>query len=250
MAVDPGNGDLLVLDRGPQPPEPAAPQVITIQPAPLTVTRTALHTVTEPLSLAADPDATLLIGDGGDQEPATPAGFPGNLVRVDRGPAPWAETPLLPAGNPLTAPTGIARTSDGKLYVLDAGVKPFSPSDDPFICAVAQDAGVYQVDLAAAPPSAACITGPAPLVYPTGIAAAGDRLVICDPGQPEVAGLQAYSSRVRPFQFDVVIHFAHSRLPADPAARTLVLRQAVGNISSIIEDQKPAHTKWNLITSI
>ncbi len=82
MAVDPGNGNLLVLDRGPQPPEPAAAQIITIQPAPLTVTRTALHTVTEPLSLVAEPDGTLLIGDGGDQAPATSAGFPGNLVRV------------------------------------------------------------------------------------------------------------------------------------------------------------------------
>jgi phage tail-like protein len=249
MAVDPGNGDLLVLDRGPQPPEPAAPQVITIQPAPLTVTRTALHTVTEPLSLLAQPDGTLLIGDGGDQAPATAAGFPGNLVRVDRGAAAWTETALLPAGNPLAAPTGITRASDGQLYVLDAGVKPFSPSDNPFICAVAQDAGIFRVDLDAAP-AAAQITGPAPFVYPTGLAAAGDRLVVCDPGQPEVAGLQAYSSRVRPFQFDVVIHFADSRLPPDQPGRQLVLSQAVGNISSIIEDQKPAHTKWNLITSI
>lgn len=82
------------------------------------------------------------------------------------------------------------------------------------------------------------------------MAATADRLVICDPGQPDVAGLQTYTSRVRPFQFDVVIHFANSRLPTDQAARQLVLSQAVGNISSIIEDQKPAHTKWNLITSI
>lgn len=250
MAVDPLNGNLLILDRGSQPPEPATVQIIAVQPDPLTATRTALQGVAEPLSLAADQDGTLLIGDGGDQAPATPAGFPGNLVRVDRRPATWTETPLLPADNPLAAPTGIARTPDGQLYVLDAGVKPFSPSDDPFICAVAQDAGVYQIDVSSAPPAATRITGAAPFVYPTGMAAAGERLVVCDPGQPEVAGLQAYSSRVLAFEFDVVIHFADSRLPADPAARQLVLSQAVGNISSIIEDQKPAHTKWNLITSI
>jgi hypothetical protein len=79
---------------------------------------------------------------------------------------------------------------------------------------------------------------------------AGEQLVVCDPGQPEVFGLQPYWPRVRPYQFDVVIHFADSRLPADPAARQLVLAQAVGNIRTIIEDQKPAHTVWNLITAI
>jgi phage tail-like protein len=250
MTVDPDSGDLLILDRGVQPPDPATVQIITVRPSPLNVTRTALKTVTEPLSVAAGSGGILLVGDGGDQAPATPAGFPGNLVRVDRSTATWAESLLLPGNNPLTAPTGIARTADGQLYVLDAGVKPFAPSDDPFICAVAEDAGVFHIDLAAMPATAVRITGPAPFVYPTGMAAAADRLVICDPGQPDVAGLQTYTSRVRPFQFDAIIHFADSRLPTDQAARQLVLSQAVGNISSIIEDQKPAHTKWNLITSI
>jgi phage tail-like protein len=251
MAVDPASGDLLVLDRGGQPGNSSAVAVITIQPAPLTVTRSALPTVTEPLSLAVNPDGTLLIGDGGDQDPAGPDGFPGNLVLVDRAPASWTQTPLLPAANPLVAPTGIARTVDGRLFVLDTGVKPFAPSaTDPFICAVAQDAGIFQLDLTATPPSAVRITGPGQFVYPTAMIAAGAQLVVCDPGQPEVLGLQPYWSRVRPYQFDVVIHFADSRLPADPASRQLVLAQAVGNIRTIIEDQKPAHTVWDLITAI
>jgi phage tail-like protein len=251
MAVDQGNGDLLVLDRGDGPGTPNPPKLITVRPTPLAVTRTALQTVLEPLSLAAEPDGTLLVGDGGNQAPAQPDEFPGNLVRIDRSTAPWTETPVLPAGNPLVAPTGIARTRDGRLHVLDAGLKPFSPSaTDPFVCAVAEDAGIFQIDLAATPPSAMRITELGQLVYPTGMAAAGDRLVICDPGQPEVAGLQPFWSRVRPYQFNVVIHFADSRLPADPDARQLVLNQAVGNVRTIIEAEKPAHTLWNLITAI
>ena len=80
--------------------------------------------------------------------------------------------------------------------------------------------------------------------------AAGPQLLVCDPGQPEVGGLQPYWSRVRPYQFGVVIHFADSQLPADQGQRPLVLAQAVGNIRTIIDDQKPAHTVWDLITSI
>ena len=252
MAADPVGGNLLVLDRGGVPPDnPSATAVITVNPAPLTVTRTPVPAVTEPLSLAVNPDGTLLIGDGGNQDPAGPEGFPGNLVLVDRhlaSPAPWTATPLLPGGNPLVTPTGIARTADGRLFVLDTGVKPFTPSDtDPFICPVAQDAGIYQIGLTATPPTAVRVTGPGQFVYPTGMTAAGERLVVCDPGQPDVFGLQPYWSRVRPHEFSVVIHFASSRLPADAHQ---VLAQAVGNIGTIIEDQKPAHTLWHLITSV
>lgn len=251
MAADPASGNLLVLDRGDVPDNPSATSLVTVQPAPLTVTRTSLSSVTEPLSLAVNPDGTLLVGDGGDQAPASPAGFPGNLVQIDRTPATWTQTPLLPAANPLVAPTGIARTPDGRLFVLDTGVKPFTPSaTNPFICAVAQDAGIFQVDLTATPPSAVRITGPGQFVYPTGMTAAGPQLLVCDPGQPEVGGLQPYWSRVRPYQFGVVIHFADSQLPADQGQRPLVLAQAVGNIRTIIDDQKPAHTVWDLITSI
>jgi phage tail-like protein len=253
MTVDPASGDLLVLDRGSRPPEPPTVQVITVRPAQTgspTVTRTPLHTVVEPLSITADPGQILFIGDGGDQAPASADGFAGNIVRVDRGATPWAESALLPPANPLTSPTAVVRAGDGSLYALDAGVKPFSPSDDPFICAVANDAAIFRIDESDAEAAAAPITGPAPFVYPTGMAAAGEQLVICDPGQPEVAGMAVYTSRVQPFQFDVVIHFADSRLPPADPERKLTLSQAVGNISSIIEDQKPAHTKWNLITSI
>ena len=56
---------------------------------------------------------------------------------------------------------------------------------------------------------------------------------------------------MRPFEFDVSIHFTDSRLAGRPdGARKRVLDQAVGNISSIVSEQKPAHTLWTLNTSI
>jgi phage tail-like protein len=262
LAVDPATGDLLAIDRGGPAGEGALPSVVTIRPDPLDVTRTRLTTVLEPLSLAVEPDGTLLIGDGREQEPDpdTPAQIPGNLVRVDRGHAPWTETLLLPAdkkgANPLIAPTGIARLA-GALYVLDAGLKPFFPSGTfPFICPAAEHAAVYQAELGDAP-RLVRITSSGQFVYPTGMVAAGERLVVCDPGQPVVQdpeGLEPYWGRVRPFQFDVVIHFTRSPADAPDAPdaddRKRALHQAVGNISTIVTEQKPAHTVWTLITSI
>ncbi|MEU4195409.1 phage tail protein [Kribbella sp. NPDC026611] len=245
LAVDPSTGDLLALDRGGRPPQAPAPTAVTVRPSPLTVTRTALTKTVEPLSLLVETNGTLLLGDGGDQESAGA----GNLLRVDRGSTPWRETLLLPAANPLVAPTGLARIAGGTLYVLDVGLKPFAPSaTDPFICPVAEPAVVYAVDLSVS--TCTRITAPGEFVYPTGLAAIGDRLVVSDPGQPEVSGLEPYWGRVRPFEFDVSIHFTESRLPADPVVRKRVLDQAVGNISSIVTEQKPAHTLWTLNTSI
>jgi phage tail-like protein len=262
LTVDPATGDLIVLDRGGRPPQAAAPTVITVQPNPLTVTRTRLTTVIEPLSLAVVSNGNLLIGDGGDQEPTGEEGFAGNLRRVNRRTNPWTETRLLPLArsdptdhrivNPMVAPAGLARTRDGTLYVLDVGLKPFAPSaTNPFICPVAEHAAIYAVDLTASPPVVVQTTGPGQFVYPTGMVAVGDRLVVSDPGQPEVSGVEPYWGRVRPFEFDVSIHFTESRLPPEQdGARKRVLDQAVGNISSIVSEQKPAHTLWTLNTSI
>jgi hypothetical protein len=206
--------------------------------------------VVEPLCLSVEAGGTLLVGDGGDQAPADPPGPGGTVVRIDRSAATWTATPLLPAGTPLLAPTAVARTVDGRLYVLDAGLRPFSPDpNDPFVCAAAEPAAVYEI-VPGSPASVRRISEPGQFVYPTGMAAVDDRLVICDPGQPEVAGVQSFRSRVQPFMFDVVIHFAAPRLPEDPAQRQRVLEQAFGTIRTIIESQKPAHTVWNLITAI
>jgi phage tail-like protein len=247
LAAD-GNGDLLVLDRGDGGGTPNPPKIITVQLDPLKVTRTPLRTVIEPLSLLVEPDGSLIVGDGREQRPAGPAQFGGNLVRVDRTTATWTETLLLGAGNPLVAPTGLARTDDGRLYALDAGLKPFNKSDS-YTLAVAEPAGIFQIDLEAAPPAATRATPPGQLVYPTGLVSTGNRLVACDPGQPPaLPDLQPFWSRLRPFQFNVVIHFTDSRLPTDPALRTRERRRAVGNIRTIVDQQKPAHTHWDQIT--
>jgi phage tail-like protein len=241
------NGDLLVLDRGGGGGTPNPPKIITVQLNPLQVTRTPLRTVIEPLSLLVEPDGTLIVGDGREQQPTGPAQLGGNLVRVDRTTATWTETLLLGAGNPLVAPTGLARTDDGRLYALDAGLKPFKSNS--FTLAVAEPAGIFRIDLAAAPPTATRATPPAQFVYPTGLVSAGNRLVACDPGPPPAFDFQPVWSRLRPFQFNVVIHFAESRLPPDQALRVRARRRAVGNIRTIVDQQKPAHTRWDLITA-
>jgi len=251
MSLD-TNGDLLILDRGDGPGTPNPPKIITVRPNPLGVTRKPLQKVIEPLSLLVQRDGKLIVGDGREQEPAQPAQRAGNLVRMDRSdPANWTETALLPTPNPLVAPTAVTRSDDTHLYVLDAGLKPFAPPiTDPFVLTVAEPASVYRVDLGSNPPTVTRVTQLGHLVFPTGMAADGGRLLICDPGQPEVAGLTPVWSRLLPFRFGVVVHFADARLPPDPDARTTVQRQVIGNIRSIVEQQKPAHTLWNLITAI
>jgi phage tail-like protein len=249
MAVD-AAGDLLVLDRG-EGSDVAVPHLVTVQPDPLAVTRTPLRRVVEPLSLLVEADGTLLVGDGGVQFQPSPAQRSGDLVRVDRSTTPWTETPLLPAGSPLVAPTGLARTSDGRLHVLDAGLKPFTPSvTDPFIGSVAEHAAVLTADLATSPPSLVRVSAPSSFTYPSGMTAVGDRLVVCDPGQPEAGGVQPYWSRVRPFQLDVVVHFAEDRLPADPDERRRAMHRTVGDVLAVVDEQKPAHVVRNLITAI
>lgn len=250
MTVD-QNGDLLVLDRGDGPGTPNPPGLIVVRTDPFSASRTPLQQVVEPLSLGWGPDGALLVGDGGIQDPSGADPVSGNLLRIDRTATPWRQDPLLPAENALVAPTGIASTPDGGLYVLDAGLKPFTPSvTNPFIGVVAEHAAVLVVDQDATPTAATRITGPGRFVYPTGLASAGEHLVVCDPGQPEVAGLQPYWSRVRSFQFDVVVHFAAGRLPSDAAERRRLLDQSVGSILAVIDEQKPAHTSRNLITAI
>jgi hypothetical protein len=39
-------------------------------------------------------------------------------------------------------------------------------------------------------------------------------------------------------------------LPTDPDARSTIQRQVVGNIRGVVEQQKPAHALWNLVTAI
>jgi phage tail-like protein len=249
MAVDAG-GDLLVLDRGDGPGTGNPPKIITVRPNPLTVTRTSLTTVVEPLSLLVQPDGKLVVGDGRSQEPAGQEDLPANLVQVDRSGAAWVETALLPAANPLVAPTGLAR-SGTRLHVLDAGLKPLAPPTiDPFVLGVAEPAAVYTVDLGTSPATVTPASEAGNLTFPTGMAAAGGRLVVCDPGQPEVAGLIPVWSRLLPCRFDVVIHFAAARLPSDPDERATVQRQVVGTIRTIVDRQKPAHSLWNLVTAI
>ena len=250
MAVD-TNGDLLVLDRGDGAGTPNPPKIITVRPQPLSVTRTPLKQVIEPLSLLVRSGGELVIGDGRAQQPAPGGDFAANLIQVDRtAPAQWTETLLLPPDNPLVAPTGVTEIDAVGLYVLDGGLKPFSPAlaENPFVLAVAEPAAVFLVDLGADPPAVSRVTEPGRMVYPTGMVADGGRLVICDPGLPRLPQLPTYLSRVRPFHVDVVVHFVDGQLPSDPTQRAAVQRQVIGNIQTIVDHERPAHVEWSRIT--
>ncbi|MCX4759748.1 phage tail protein [Streptomyces sp. NBC_01275] len=242
MCVD-GNGDLLVLDRGVGPPSTAAPKVITVRTAPFSAVPTRLRTVLEPLSLLVEPDGSLVIGDGGNQRPALDAPLAGNLVRVGRAAADWTETALLPSGNPLLAPTALCPGPDGRLgYVLDVGLKPlFPPSGGAFTLKAAEPAVVHRVRLDAGTPELTPLTDPGCFVYPTGMARAEGRLVVCDHGQPDGSGQPTHLARLRPHRLDVVVHFAESRLPQDAPSRTRVRNQALGVIRALVDQHKPAH---------
>ncbi|MFJ3902878.1 hypothetical protein [Streptomyces sp. NPDC090025] len=244
MAVD-TNGDLLVLDRGVPPPSTAAAKVLTVKTAPLSTAPTTLTTVVEPLSLLVRPDGSLLVGDGGKQRPAGPAEFPGNVVTVSRAAGGWTEAPLLPAANPLVAPTALALDRDGTtLYVLDAGLKPLQPSTgSTFTLKVAEPAVVHRIATGAGgrPPVPVPLTVPGSFVCPTGLTATGGRLVISDYGVPDGTGQNTYLPRLQPYRLDVVVHFTDGRLPQDAAQRAKARNQTIGAIHTLVEQNKPAH---------
>ncbi len=259
MAVDTDN-NLLILDRGNGAGTPNPPKIIKVQLSPLSITRHNLTQVIEPLSLLVQPDGSLIIGDGRKQQPTNtnllpPADLPGNLVLVDRSKDPnWNEQVLLTVPNPLVAPTAVAHEDDTHVLVLDVGLKPFVPdSNTPFVSQVAEPAAVYRVDLKASAVTRAA--EPGNLVYPTGMALSAGSLFICDPGQPEtgiigMGGVSPLLCRVLPHEFGVVIHFCIQRLPQDQQTQDAVRRDIIASIRSIVNQEKPAHTLYQLITEV
>ena len=249
LAVD-VNGDLLVLHHGSGLGTPDPPRIVTVAlgGGTPTVTDRPLTTVVEPLSLLVRPDGSLVVGDGGPQEPATADDLHGNLIAVDRStPATWSEKALLPVDNPLVAPTAVAETGDGALFVLDVGLKPFASTSDPFVRAVADPAAVHRVDLGATP-QVTRISEPGSMVFPTGMVRDDDRLVICDPGLPAPPSVNPVWPRLDPFRFDVVVHFVGADLPDDPDQRSLLLQRVMANIGDVVEQNRPAHLYWAPIT--
>ena len=244
MAVD-VNGDVLVLDRGNIAGDPALPKVVVVRPgAPDAPQVHPLTTVVEPLSLMVRSDGTLIIGDGGHQDQQDAA----NLVRVDRSNTGWTETPLLPAepaANPLVSPTALVAAADGAMYVLDTGLRPFATGD--LLLTVARPAAVFRADLGGSRPSLQQVTRNGNLVFPTGMAAQGDRLLICDPGQLESGQQDPVLTRLSPFRFCVVVHFEASSLPDGEPDRTRVIGRVATSIRSVVDQLRPAHTLATLI---
>jgi phage tail-like protein len=250
MAVD-NNGDILILDRGQPPGQPAAPTVISVTTKSLVVTPHALKVVVEPLSLLVLPGGDLVIGDGGVQKPVAVGDYPGNLVQVDRtNPLNWVETVLLPVPpngpNPLVAPTAVVSPDASRLLVLDVGLKPFVPDPGtPFTSDVAEPAAVWRVDLTTLPPTVTLASETGYLVYPRGMVLSNGTLYICDPGMPQIAGIGPPLSRVLPHRFSVILHFGKQRLPSKQDQEKIR-----GGIGDILAEQKGAQTLWNIVTEI
>ena len=255
MVVDTDN-NLLILDGGKGAGTSNPPKIIKVQLSPLIITRHNLTQVIEPLSLLVQPNGNLIIGDGCKQQPDSgtnilpPADLPGNLVVVDRSQDPnWNEQVLLTGPNPLVAPTAVVHEDDTHVLVLDVGLKPFVPDrNTPFVSQVAEPAAAYRVDLNAATVTRAA--EPGNLVYPTGMAFSGGSLFICDPGQPEIGNIPPLLCRVWPHEFGVVVHFCIQRLPQDQQKQHAVIRDIIANIRSIVDQEKPAHTLYQLITEV
>ena len=249
MAID-HNGDVLVLDRGNIAGQPARPKIVVVRPgAAAAPEKHALPTVIEPLSLFIRGDA-LIVGDGGNQDERQP----GNLAQVQRSAAAsWPADPLLstdPALNPLISPTAVVAADNDAVFVLDAGLRPFPTRD--LVLAVARPAAVWRVELGAETPTVTPVTQNGNLVFPTGMASVGGRLVICDPGQLEPGQLEPLQqrpvlSRLLPFRFCVVVHFEAANLPEDEQDRTRALGRISASIRRVVDDLRPAHTLPTLI---
>jgi sugar lactone lactonase YvrE len=248
LAID-ANGDVLVLDRVRSPDFGSArTQVITLAKHTMAATTKDLREkVAEPLSILVEPEGTLVVGDGGTQ--SLTEATTGNLVRVTRGEKKWTPKLLLSDAEPaknvppgqmdakLVAPTGIVRGDDGQLYVIDAGLNPFAPpTGNRFVLAIAKHAVVYRVDPTGG--TLESLTEKGNFVFPTGMAGTEQRLIVCDPGQPErIGGETDYArSRVAPFTFGLVIHFTNQT--GDAAAR----KEIAASITRLADEQKPAHT--------
>lgn len=246
MAFD-SNGHLLILDRG---GGVNPPKIIDVQILPFAVTSHLLAQVMEPLSLtvlkSGPGGGDLVIGDGREQNAPTP----GDLVHVTRAGPGWVETRLLAAlaagANPLVAPVGVVEFKSTRLLVLDSGLKPVVPNPaDPFTREIAEPGALYWVDIAQTPPEVARASETQSLVAPRGMVLDGEDVFICDPGEPEVAGLAPRVSRAMAHEFAVVVHFSKQR-PATPLER----RKIIGNIRDIVDRNKPAQTLWTVISSV
>jgi len=236
MAFDPANGHLLILDRAGGPGPRVLDVDVTVGPPP-TVTAHVLTQVVEPLSIAVLADGNLIIGDGREQNLPTA----GDLIHVNRAnPIAWVESRLLGAlaagANPLVSPTAVVQTSPTRLLVLDTGVKPIIPAlANPFDAEIAEPAALYWVD--SAPTVVTRASETKSLVYPRGMVYDGTSVFICDPGQPQAAGLQPRVFRAMAHEFGVVVHFSKQR-PTTVDDR----RKILGNIRDILAEGKPAQT--------
>jgi phage tail-like protein len=210
-------GHPLILDRGAAPDVASATAIVDVQvsgtPAYTGTKPHAFGAIVEPLSMLLRASGSLVVGDAANQDSAAPA----DLFSIDT--ATWTATSLLgsvpPGSNPLVAPTGIVEVDSKHLMVLDAGLRPYRPSStSPFNSIIARQAGIYSVDLSAAPPAISLVTELKAFVYPRAMAGDGNgTLYVCDSGLPDLPGYKSRLWRSGSQQLSVLVNF-----PGNPAS--------------------------------
>lgn len=239
MVLD-GAGHFVVLDRGfhplGNPPAGAsAPKIVVVSEGPLAVATHPLGAVQEPTALIMDPLGRFIVSDAKLQSTTNPA----DLVLVDPG-AGWTTTSLLSgvAINPLIFPTGLVWESTSVLLVCDTGVR-WGFVGDPSNRVMAEDARIYRVDLAQAPPVISLVTTQRQLVKPSRMGRdKNGRVLVIDAGEfPGDPGGRSWRAGAN--EFGAVVLFSNQRLTASDD-RNAFRRGVI----QVIDTQTPAHTSW------
>lgn len=237
---------LFILDRGERSyNEGSVPKIVEVVVKADTAT-TVVHDISikegviEPLSLVILDDDTFIIGDGGVNDQ------PGNLIRVkisQNWEAEWLQ--LEVESDALVAPKSLVRVDASDLFVLDVGLQPwYSPQSHPFVRNKARDAAIYRFigNLVGKEAKASLkrVSEAGELVFPIDMAMYDDVLYIADPGVMRTGVNNNW--RARRHEFAVAVHFPENGLPSVMEQWEDFVRPILGDISDIIERDKPAHT--------
>jgi phage tail-like protein len=239
------DGHFIVLDRGARFPHPAVPKILVIREG-LSIDSYSLSNVSEPTSIALDNKGKLIVTDAGIVLPTTeePNGklLKADIFIIDINTIPVSEKSLLGAlsenENPLIYPTAVVLEAPNHIIVSDLGVKP--PDRSPRL---AEPAALYRIPLPPTAPEVELINKDPNFVWPSDIVIDSNGAVIMlDYGESKDQYPER-NWRSLTHEFGVIIYFSEKRI-----ITTDEKRRIIGNISRIVDREKPAHSYWTLKT--